>query len=317
MFVNARRAVAVLLATLCLGATATPGWAQRPLNVIVPFGPGGGVDQIARTYAELVKPYFKQRWEILNRAGGGGTVGLAELMRAKPDGNTIIFSTPGFLLQPYISDVPWKGAEDFQLVAIAADSPTVHFVRSDSPWKSLADLIGYSKQNPGKIKYGVTGAKGTGTVRYLQLREVTGIDWTLVPFTGDAEVVAATLGGHVETATVGVAAVTGQVKAGAIRLIAVPEDERLPAFPDVPTFKELGYNVSQPNYMIVLAPKGTPAARIEELSEAIRKASAGEAFKKFAVETGTLPTVLFGADAQRAVEQLAVTFRDFAPKMGR
>ena len=303
---------AVLLFACLLPGPALPQ-AGRAVNVIVPFGPGGNLDLNARIVANLVKPWQSDPWIVINKPGATGNLGLAEVMRSKPDGRTIALTGGAFLLQGQTADVPWKDGNDFEQIAITLASYNPHFVRTDAPWKTMAELVEYSKKNPGKVNYGVVGPHGVGTVRYLLLRAATGIEWTEIPYSGDAPTLTALMGGHIDTGSAAAAGVAAHARAGKIRLLAVPAAERSPNMPDVPTFREQGYNVVLPSYNLILGPRGIPADVLKPMVHAIEQATATPEYRKFAQDSGADLFVRTGEAMKTVLTSEGATYRAVAP----
>ena len=146
-------------------------------------------------------------------------------------------------------------------------------------------------------------------------RRIAGINWTKVPFTGDAETMTAVLGGHVHTGAAAAPSVAPQVKAGKVRILAVPADERVPSMPDVPTFRELGYPVVLPSLSVVMGPRGIPADVLRELRGVLEKATATPEYRKFADDSGATLYARFGDQARAAVEEEEAKYRVTAPML--
>ncbi len=308
-----------LLAGACMAPALLPvtGHAQqgKGVTVIVPFAPGGNLDLNARIIATLVKPYVSDPWIVLNRPGATGNLGLAEAMRARPDGKTISLTGGAFLLQGQTADVPWKDGNDFEQIAIVLASYNPHFVRTDAPWKTMTELVEYSKKNPGKVNYGVVGPHGVGTVRYLLLKAATGIDWAEIPYGGDAATITALLGGHIDTGSAAAAGIASQVRAGKIRVLAMPAAERSPNMPDVPTFREQGYNVVLPSFNLILGPKGIPADVLRPMVSAIERATATAEYRKFADDSGADLYTRTGEQMRTTLNSEGATYRTVAPML--
>jgi tripartite-type tricarboxylate transporter receptor subunit TctC len=173
--------------------------------------------------------------------------------------------------------------------------------------------VEYSKKNPGKVNYGVVGPHGVGTVRYLLLQAATGIEWTEISYSGDAPTLTALMGGHIDTGSAAAAGIAAMAKAGKIRILAVPAAERSPNMPDVPTFREQGYNVVLPSYNVILGPRGIPTEALKPMVNAIERATATPEYKKFAEDSGADLFVRTG-DAMRSVlNGEGNTYRNVAP----
>lgn len=280
----------ILALLLCALSSPQPGFSAgkadyptKPVNIVVPFPPGQSPDLIARALSEGAKGSFPQPIVIVNRPGGAGTIGIAEVVMARPDGYTVGLSPIApMIVQPQLtSDLPYKRPDDYRPVMKTGSVPMVLSVTADSPWKSIQDLIAYAKANPGKMR---VGSSGLGSIPHMDLelfKEQAGVDLTHVPFPGSAAYIPALLGGHIEAIADSLPPVLDQVRAGKIRVLATFEEKRNGILPDVPTFKELGFDITLGVYHSVFVPKATPDAVVQALGDALKKAMDTEPFRKF------------------------------------
>ena len=282
------RSLSAALAAALLCAATFPVLAQldypgKPVTMIVPFPPGGVADITARPLAEAMGRVLRQPVIVENKAGAGGGVGMQYVSKAKPDGYTLLMALSSISIIPEADKVLGRDPmfQLNQLVPIArfTADPTVLAVRADSPYKSAADLIEAAKKNPGGIPYGSSGNYGTMHVPMEMLTGVTGTKMLHVPFTGAGPAVVALLGGQVEAVSTGPSSVIGQVKGGKIRVIATWGETRHPAFPDVPTLKEQGYDAQFSQWTGLFVPAGTPEPIVAKLREAARFAVNDAAFQ--------------------------------------
>lgn len=312
--------LALLLGALVVahapGAAAYP---EKPVTMIVPFAAGGGVDLTARTMVELMKPHFPQPIAVVNRPGGGGSVGAAEVVLARPDGYTIGLTGGSLLIQPHlIPDLPFKGPADYQPVIKVVTVPTVLAVRSDAPWANARALLDDAKANPGKIR---VGSAGRGTALGLPLeafKAVSGANLRHVPFGGSSEVLTNLLGGHVEGASVTAAEALPHVRAGKAKVLLILEDKRISTYPDAPSVPDLGFKMAVSgiaNYAI-FAPKSTPEPALQTLHEAARKAMDTDAFRKYVQDYSYVAEYRTRADLRRDFERLDATAGDLARQLG-
>jgi tripartite-type tricarboxylate transporter receptor subunit TctC len=295
------------------GAKAT-NYPSKPINVIVPFAAGDTSDLSARTYGEAVGIILGQPLVINNKPGAGGSVGGTEVARAKGDGYTLLTATFGMItVSPYLSNIAYTH-ESFKPVAQMADTPLVVAVKKDSGLKDMKSLVEFAKSNPGKVKY---GTPGSGTIQHLTMEgfaKAQGIKLTNIPFEGGNRAVAALLGGHVDFIVVGSSMVTGQYKAGEIRLLGVTAEKRLEFLPDVMTFKEQGHDVVAGVWFGILAPNSTPDDVVKKLSAAYKQASEDpkvlDALKKLTVVPAYLGTDEFSARIKREAERNQLILKD-------
>jgi tripartite-type tricarboxylate transporter receptor subunit TctC len=277
-------ALAIALLACALPAHAQQDYPNRTIAMVVPFPPGGVADITARPLAEAMTRILKQSVIVENKPGAGGGLGMQYVARAKPDGYTVLLALSSISIIPEADKV--LGREPMfqlnQLVPIArfTADPTVLAVRADSPYHSVADLIAAAKKSPGSIPYGSSGNYGTMHVPMEMLGEAAGVKMLHIPFTGAGPAVVALLGGQVDALSTGPSTVMGQARSGKIRVLATwGEGGRHPAFPDVPTLKELGYDVQFSQWTGLFVPAGTPEPVIEKLRAAARAAVEDPTFK--------------------------------------
>ena len=276
--------VIILFISMTLTGLLAPGpapcaYPEKPVTFICPWPPGGGMDPIARLLAETARKYFPQPMVVVNRGGGAGTIGTAEIIRAKPDGYTIGITAVAVLtVQPHRTKLPYGSPDDYTPILKIVDLPVNFAVRSDAPWKTIQEFLVYARQNPGKIRL---GNSGMGTLLHImaeQLKSMAKIDCSSVPFDGGGEQVPALLGGHVETLVVPHSVIAPQVKAGKARVLAVFEEKINQLFPDAPTFREIGYDLAMGVYYLVIGPKGLSPEALSMIHDSLKKAQADPAF---------------------------------------
>ncbi|MGE0803083.1 MAG: Bug family tripartite tricarboxylate transporter substrate binding protein [Lautropia sp.] len=257
-------------------------WGQQPfpshpLKIIVPFGPGTGLDVLGRGYAERLAEQLKVPVVVENRDGAGGTIGAVAVARSQPDGSTIVFSANApFSVAPLLQAKSYDPIADFAPIARVAVIPMVLVTGAQSQFKTLADVIAYAKANPGKLDY---ASSGVGTASHLAvelIKQKAGVNISAVPYKSTAQAMTDLMGGHLPLYMPSLPAALGQIKSGQIRALAVGSLKRSPVVPDVPTVAEL---LGQPDaeasvWYGFLAPKATPQAIVDRLSVEILKASA-------------------------------------------
>lgn len=243
----------------------------KPVNILVGFAPGDSIDVSARAVASKAEQYLGQPLIVSNRSGGVGAVVAGIIAKAKPDGyNLGCITTVTFTRALQFDTVPYK-LQDFVPIMHYGLAQTGIIVAKDSPWKTFRELVEYAKKNPGKIKYGTLGAWSLPHISMELVAMKEGIQWTHIPFQGGAPAITALLGGHVAVAGVGSQFVPF-VKEGSARLLATQGEKRMKKFPDIPTFRELGYDFINDAAFLFAAPKGTPLPIVKRLDEAFRKA---------------------------------------------
>ncbi len=300
--------LAVLMA-LCLGtggltaggALAADSYPTRPIQVIVPFPPGGVADLVGRPFVTALEKQLKQPVVIVNKTGAGGAVGMQALAVSKPDGYTLMVALSSISVMPEVDALfgrpPVYKLSDFAPIALLSADPTVLVVSAKSPWKTVADFVADAKKRPGEIKYSSSGVYGTMHVAMEMFAHAAGIKLRHIPTGGGGPALNALLGGHVDALAGGPNVSIPHIKAGTLRVLAGWGDKRIPALPDVPTFKELGYkNVEFYIWSGFFAPAATPAPIIKVLREATAKAVQAPEFKS-AMEKMETPIAYMDAPA--------------------
>jgi tripartite-type tricarboxylate transporter receptor subunit TctC len=264
-------------------------WAQvkypeKPIQAIVGYAAGAGADAAARVVAESLGKYLGQPVIIVNKPGGGGSLGGNALVSSKPDGYTVgVFSplqpTPEYFMNPERFTYKFK---DIQSVAQCSFFVPAAFVRYDSPWKSTMEFVEYIKANPNKVKF---GHNGRGSMYWLigaMFAEQYGLKMLDVAFQGDGQNLAALLGNHTDMAIMGTnAGNVGQIKGNKIRPLFLFSQKRYYLLPEVPTTEEVGIQLKLPEaYFGIFAPKMIPKEVVSKLSEAARKVTEDPQFKE-------------------------------------
>lgn len=278
-----RLGAALAAVTVAAGfAFTAPAFADdfpsKPVNYIIPFGPGGESDISARHQQAFFKEMFGQDLVISYKPGGGGAVGWSQLNTMPADGYTMMgINLPHIIIKPLQKDVGFK-TEDVDGFYIFHYTPDAIVVNATSEFKSLQDLINFAKENPGKLTMSGSGKGTANHLAQITLDKLAGINTTYVAFKGTGAAVQALLGDQVK-AEWGYTSV-GAKHADKVRLLAVAMEQRHPSFPDVPTFKELGFDIVSGAYRGIAVPKGTPDDVKKKLSDAIGKINADPAFRK-------------------------------------
>jgi tripartite-type tricarboxylate transporter receptor subunit TctC len=280
------RSAALLFAALGLALTGSPsmaaGYPERPIELIVPWGPGGGADQLARLVSKLMEPMLGQGIPVVNVPGGTGATGMAKLMAAPAD---------GYSMAIYIADShallagknPRWSMSDITPVAVMIKGPSFIFVKQDSPFKTWADFEKEAKANPGKLKVATLGF-GSVDDFSLSVIERGGVKVVQVPFAKPSERYVSILGGHADAMYEQAGDVSQFLKGKQMRPILLFGEKRMDAFKDVPTSFELGYKVALPQFRAIVVRAGTPPEVVKKLSDALAKVAASPEYKKFLEE---------------------------------
>ena len=257
------------------------GWpAERPIEVIVPFPPGGGVDVMTRMILPLVQARLPgSNFVVINRAGAAGQLGLEATFNAAPNGYTLGATTipahSGIAIERPARYRPL----DFTFLCNIVDAPNAFFVRAESPIRSLADLVERARQGPGRLTYGTTGIGSDDHIIWLLFEDAARIpEQTHIPFAGSAALTPQLLGGHLDLAVGNAGEATVLSREGKVRGLAVAKAERMREAPEIPTFRELGYDLIGSASRGIVGPPGIPEPIAARLREAFGAALADPAF---------------------------------------
>ncbi len=275
-------------AWLILSFIAPMVWAQYPtktVQIINPFPPGAVTDIVARILAPKMSAALGQQVVIVNKAGGGGAVGIQAAKDATPDGYTILVTPPPIALIPIVNKNSSFTLKDFAPLALATSSPNTTVVKSDAPWKSFEEFIADAKKTPGQLTYGSAGPGTTPHFIGELVKIKTGIDMTHVPLGSESAAATAVLGGHVNIAFLTLGTTRSHIEAGTMRALAVASNRRLKDFPNLPTTVEKGYpELNLKIWVGFFAPAKTPAAAVKRLSavisDSLKDAEAGATIEK-------------------------------------
>ena len=265
------------LAVACMGAwyaTAVQAQADYPnqsITMIVPYAPGGTTDVLGRALAASLSRQLKQPVVVENKSGAGGTLGVVDLMRAKPDGYRLTLVPVSVFRQPYVQKTPYDPIRDLTYIASFTAYDFILAVAADSPFKSVKDVVEHARGRKDAVDYGTPGKFTGNQVAMAVLAKAAGVAVVPVPFKGDSESTAALLGGHVKT-IVSTNGVLSFMESGKVRALAIAADQRPPAFAGVPTFREAGYDVVVPSPLGLAGPKGLPSAIVQKLDAAVKAA---------------------------------------------
>jgi tripartite-type tricarboxylate transporter receptor subunit TctC len=273
---------AIVLTALLVMPFATPASAQefptKPVELVLPFGPGGSHDLTARAVASVAQPHLGQPLLVVLRPGGGGAVGSQAVIRAKPDGYTLLFGGSGPNTTFALVHKAPIGPDQFTSVARINYSAPILGARADAPFKTLKELVEYAKKNPGKVNFANSGPWGAADLPMRMIGKAAGFEYNNIPHDGGGPAMLAVLGGHADITFGFTAQFMPQIAAGKIRPLAITDVKRHPDLPNVPTVKEEGHDVVFTMWRSVLAPRATPPAVVDKLEGAFRKLSEDKSF---------------------------------------
>jgi tripartite-type tricarboxylate transporter receptor subunit TctC len=289
------------LTALITGASAQEPYPSRPISIVNPFPPGGIADLTARPLAASLERLLKQPVVVVNKAGAAGAVGAQFASVAKPDGYTLLIALVSISSTPEVDKLfgrPATYTRD-QFVGIARLNADPPVLAVNGPWKTLKELVDDAKKRPGEITFASSGPYGASHLPLEMFLQAAGLKMRHLPTTGGAPATTAVLGGHAQLWASPPALAAPHIEAGKMRALATWGATRLAAFPDVPTLKELGYDVEYYIWTGLFAPRGVPANVIQTLRDATRKAVEDPEFKS-SMDKAKTPLAYQDADEFKA-----------------
>jgi tripartite-type tricarboxylate transporter receptor subunit TctC len=266
----------LVLFVLVCNAAGQESYPTRPITIVVPFPPGGIADLTARPLASVFERILKQPVVVANKTGAAGAVGMQSAAIAKPDGYTLMVALVSISTIPEVDALfgrnPAFTRDQFVGIARLNADPPILVVGADTPWKNLKELVEDGKKRPGEITYSSSGVYGASHVPMEMFLQAAGLNMRHLPTTGGAPAMTAVLGGHAAMWASPPAIAVPHLKAAKIRALATWGATRLAAFPDIPTMKELGYNIEYYLWTGLFAPKNVPANVVKVLRDATRQA---------------------------------------------
>jgi len=255
------------------GAQAQGGYPDRPITLVVAAPPGGGTDIVGRMFAEHLTKELGQQVIVDNKGGGNGNIATALVAKARPDGYTLLMQYSSFhsANPAMIKNLNWS-PKDLTGVAMGAIAPQLIVIAKRVPPDNLKDFIAYAKANPGKLNYASFGPGSVAHIGGVMLNKAAGIDLMHVPYKGSGPATQDTVAGQVELFIVTPPSVSGHIRNGNLKALALASTERLPAFPDIPTTAEAGLpGFILDGWFALFAPAGTPQPIVDKLNAAMRK----------------------------------------------
>ncbi|PRD42463.1 tripartite tricarboxylate transporter substrate-binding protein [Phyllobacterium phragmitis] len=309
----------ILAALTITGFAAAPAFAEfpdKPIKIVVGYSAGGGTDVIARTVAQFLEKELGDGASVIvkNIPGAGGQIGFTEVAKAAPDGYTLgTFNLPAALALTKDRSADYDVNSFTYLANFVEDSNTV-VVSASSEFKTLEELLALAKKNPGAVTFGLSSLGGNDHFAANMLADASKADFTLVPFKGAAMARTALLGGHVAAGTMALSQTTSFKDE--IRVLAVLSDERSPFRPDVPTAKELGYDVEMSSLRGIVGPAGMDADLTGKLRDVLNVVNKNPDFQKAMADQGNPMAFIAGdafADLARKQDGVAQAIWDKSP----
>jgi len=298
--------LAALAATLMIPAVALAEFPEQPITYTIPFNPGGESDITARLQEPELEKDLGVAVNVTHKPGGGGAVAWGDFQRtAKPDGYSIVgCNIPHIIGQPLIRKDAGYETDGFKIIMWFHFTPNALVVSKDSPFKTLDEFIQFAKENPFVATVGGSGTYSANHLETIRFMKEAGVDLTYVPYTGTGPVIPALMGEHLKAAmTYTPVSVNYNDK---FRTLAVAAEERVPAMPDVPTFRELGYDIVGGAFRGVAAPLGTPQPVVDRLAKAFT--AANKKISKKQLDLGFVMKYATGEEALALVDQMRASY---------
>ncbi len=311
----------LLVGLSCVTATAhAQEFPNRPIRLIIPYSAGGVTDQVGRALAESMGKRLGQSVVVENKTGANGTMGAVQMLGTKPDGYTVTMVPIGIFRMPHITGTSYDPATDLTYISQVAGYDYFVAVKGDSPWKSVDDMVADARKKPDTISYGTPGAYSSQHIAMVQLGDAANTTWTHIPFKGDTDALIGVRGGHVQL-MVGASTILPQVQSGDVRALATLGEQRSASLPDVPTLKELGYDVVHTSPFGIAGPKGMPPEVVARLDKAIGETLQDEAFLETLRRSGVSPLYLnhqqYTAAAMKSVDVERGTIQKLGNLVGK
>jgi tripartite-type tricarboxylate transporter receptor subunit TctC len=293
-------------------------WPSRPVRIVNTFAPGGAADILARIVADHLSIAFKQQFYVETRAGAGGVIGVQTVANSEPDGYNFVISTLSLtIIAPFINPkIGYDPMKDLTHVAYIAGTPILFIVSAKSDVKSLKDFVAKSKAGARPLAYGSSGLSSAGQMVAQSFAMKAGLRFEIIPYKGAAQSIIDVVANHIDFATPTVTSASGQLRGGTVTGLAVSAEQRLPDYPDVPTFKELGYDVVATNWFALSGPAGLPADIVSKVNREVNIAMAKPESQQRMREDGMLVTGMDAPAFRKFIEDENARWRPVIEQAG-
>ena len=320
LFVKAAFAGALVL--LSTGAFATgafaQAWPNKPIKLVAPYPPGGQTDVVSRYFAEKLSGVLGQQVIVDNKAGAQGMVGAEIVKNAAPDGYTFVYVNSSMMcINPYVyKKLPYDGFKDFVPVTQHGLAPLMMVVPPTLGPKSVKEFVVWAKERKGKVNFASFGTGSSSHIWGEMLNQAEKLDMTHVPYKGAGPAIQDTLAGHIPMTIQDLAAGGPSIMAGKLTPLAITSAQRWPRLPDVPTFKEAGYDIALAGWNAILAPAGTPPEIVERMSSEIRKLVQTPEGKERLLDMGLIATGTTPAELTEIMKTGCAAWGDAVKRAG-
>lgn len=287
------------------GSALADDYPNRPVKIVVPFPPGGATDVAGRLVAERLQKAFGKPFVVENRSGASGNIGVAEVVRSPADGYTLVVGAPQTLtINPLLfKNIPFDPQKDLEPVVMVASVPNVLIVNKNLLVNSVPELIQYIKDNPGTVRYGSSSVGGTPHLSSEMFASMIGAKIEHIPYRGSAPALQDLLGGHIEMMFDNLPASLPQIRAGAVKALAVTTLQRSKSAPDIPTLDEQGVKgFESRGWFSLLAPAGTDQKIVEKINKAVNEALQDPEFRERLASVGADPVGGSPQDFRKAIQ---------------
>jgi len=311
-----------LAAVLCALGLVTSAYAQqfpiagKPIRIVVPFPPGGQTDIQARAIAQKMSESLGGHPVIVeNKAGGSTIIGARDVQKAAPDGHSLLYTIATHVQNPHLFKTPpWDPFKDFTPITAGAKSATVLTAHMSTPFNTVKELIAYAKANPGKLNFASFGAGSTSHLNGEKFKRLAGIDIVHVPYKGSGDAMKDHLSGVVQLFFDGPTTAIANTKSGRVKMLAAACETRYAALPDLPTMRELGYDVGIWGYLWFWGPAGMPSATLDavyaHLAKAILHPEIRDIFAKGGSEASGMPPAEMARVARDLYDRWGAVIRE-------
>jgi tripartite-type tricarboxylate transporter receptor subunit TctC len=304
---------AILFLALAAPLASAQTWPAKPVKIVVPFAPGGSADTLGRLVGQKLSEQLKQSFVVDNRPGAGGVLGSELVAKAPPDGYTLgVSGIASHVIAPLLPQgTPYDPLRDFTHIALFGGPPAVFAVNPSVPAKDLKEFVSLAKQNPGTLSYGSPGNGTQGQLVAELFKQLAGIDLLHVPYKGASGAVTDLMAGQITAVSTTLSTAAGQIRAGRARALAISAPQRLPDYPDVPTFAEMGYpELVATVWFSLSGPASLPPEVVSRLNEEVRRALELPETRERVKHDGILPNRL---DAKEFTAFVADELRRWGP----
>ena len=306
-------------ALLLLAAEATAqAWPSKPIKLVAPYPPGGQTDVVSRYFAEKLSGVLGQQVIVENKAGAQGMVGAEIVKNAAPDGYTFLYVNSSMMcINPYVyKKLPYDGFKDFVPVTQHGLAPLMMVVPPSLGPKSVKEFVAWARERKGKVNFASFGTGSSSHIWGEMLNQAEKLDMTHVPYKGAGPAIQDTLAGHIPMTIQDLAAGGPSIMAGKLTPLAITSVQRWPRLPDVPTFKEAGYDIALSGWNAILAPAGTPPEIVERVSSELRKLVQTPEGKERLLDMGLIATGTTSAELTEIMKTGCAAWGDAVKRAG-